>query len=115
MDGASVPLTIGSAPDPLKVFLSRGSALHCTLRSQDPTGAGVNWPAGASLSLQLEFGSACSRTWPFTITGPLAQLTVSAADLATLPTYPVNAHLWLDYADGNGPFLWCSGQAVWNA
>lgn len=107
-------LTFGRTPDALTVYLTPAAPLQATLASQDGAGAPVDWPAGASLTLELLRAGTSLGSYPFTLTGPHAQLTLDLAAIGALPKVDLKARLWLDYADGNGRFLWCLGKAVWS-
>lgn len=109
-----MPLTIGRTPDALTVYLTPAAPLHATLQSRDASGAPVDWPAGAILTLELLRSQTPALSAPFSIAGPLASLTLTAEQVVALPRATLGARLWLDYADGNGAFLWCSGSAVWS-
>lgn len=112
-----MPLDLGRTPDALAVRLTRGAVFAVALAAQDPDGLPADWPAGTTLRLELVNAAAGGNTdavsWPWTITGPTAALTVPAGDVDALPGYPLRSRLWLNI--GSGEFLWASGKVTWRA
>lgn len=106
-----IPLILGRAPEPLSVLLTRGGSFTARLQCKNDAGEVVNWPASSTLRLRLSH-SGQEWSWPWSISGPTATLSVPATTIAELPNRELRAQLWLNYGDGE--FLWCSGTATFH-
>lgn len=104
-------LELGTAPGPLLVRFTPGATFHAVLRAE-ADGEPVPWPTNTEMRLALDIGGVTARSYPFVIDGALATVTVPRAEVDELPQFPApRAELWLTY-EGQGEFLWLSGEVL---
>lgn len=105
----TTPFTLGRLPTPLSVVMSPGAMFESAIKLVTREGASALWPEGTQMRLDISREeSDYLSSWPFTVSGDMAYLSISAEDISTMPARSLHAQLWLNY--GDGWFLWCAGD-----
>lgn len=99
-----MPLTMGQAPEALKVVLVAGADFVTQLRRKDNS----PWPSAAQLQLAFDREGGVTE-WPASFAGSTAIWDIDVADVnALIAQRPRFVRLW--YVDGGLRLIWAQGE-----